>query len=190
MKKIYKNIISFSIVFIILVALAVLLLIFKHEEIVSQVGLRSTYLLAFAFATITGFSALSSTPFYAIVGALISGGANIIPLALMGGLGLSIGDSAFYFLGKKGREITREKTAKKIRKLTQWIEKKPAWMMPIIIFVYTGLTPLPNDILLIALGITKYPYQKTIPFVIAGNIFFIALIGYATKFGLAALIGL
>ena len=88
---------------------------------------------------------------------------EILGLALIGGLGSALGESTGYFVGYGTKKITEERNSELLKnidgfgKLILENEKRT----PLYIFLF-ALTPLPDDILFLPLGMIKYPFWKCI----------------------------
>lgn len=88
---------------------------------------------------------------------------EIIGLALIGGLGSALGEFTGYAVGYGTKKITEERDSEILNnidgfgKLILENEKRT----PLYIFLF-ALTPLPDDILFLPLGMIKYPFWKCI----------------------------
>jgi len=88
---------------------------------------------------------------------------EILGLALIGGLGSALGESTGYVVGYGTKKITEERNSELLKnidgfgKLILENEKRT----PLYIFLF-ALTPLPDDILFLPLGMIKYPFWKCI----------------------------
>ena len=97
-------------------------------------------------------------------------------LAISGGAGSAIGEFIGYFLGYFGRTVISEKQQKKMNYVLKLFRRYGA----ISIFIF-ALTPLPDDLLFIPLGIMKYSFIKAfIPCIIGKTLmcFIVAYGGY------------
>lgn len=96
---------------------------------------------------------------------LVSGGfwLEIIGLTLVGGLGSALGEFTGYAVGYGTKKIAEERHSELLNnvdgfgKLILENQKRT----PLYIFLF-ALTPLPDDILFIPLGMIKYPFWKCI----------------------------
>lgn len=140
------------------------------QSIVEWIGRDHGYAVAFVIAALGGVSTFTASSFYLTIVTFASGGLKPWLLALVAGTGITIGDSLFFYLGTRGREVLEGRMRRFAEELSEWLKKRPAWVMPLIIFAYTGLTPLPNDILTVGLGLSGYPYKKAILPLWLGNI--------------------
>lgn len=173
-----KKIIQFSLLAAFLIAWSVLILRLGTQRIVELIGTNNSYIILFIVGTTGGVSTLTSSSFYTTLSTFAVGGLNPFLLAVIGGLGISIGDTIFYLLGKKGEESLPSKARKITKKFSHWIENRPAWLVPIVTFVYSGMTPFPNDILTVSLGLARYRYLYMIIPLILGNIFLTGLVAF------------
>ena len=88
---------------------------------------------------------------------------EILGLALLGGLGSAFGESTGYAVGYSAKKIADDRESELLNningfgKLILENEKRT----PLYIFLF-ALTPLPDDILFLPLGMIKYPFWKCI----------------------------
>ena len=90
----------------------------------------------------------------------VAGGINPLYLGLISGLGLAIGDVIMFIVSSKGRELVNKKWEKKLDKISNFFKGSPKKIMPFFAYIYMGLTPFPNDILIVFLAVIKYPIKK------------------------------
>lgn len=184
MNKRNKKLLGLSIVVISIFTWSILLLVFDYREIIGQIGLENSYWIIFLIATIAGVSSVTSTSYYASVVAFAIAGSNPFLLAIFAGLGMSIGDSLFYLLGKKGSQVLPEKIDKYQDRIEIWIHKKPKWLKVTLIYMYTGFSPFPGDLLSIFLGIANFKYKLIIWPIILGNITLMTIISLFAQYEL------
>jgi len=153
-------------------------------DIVHSLGVDNSYFLVFALAFLGGTSILFPFPYYLVVFTLAAGELNPIYLAILAGTGVMIGDSTSYFVGYTGREILSPAFSKKFSKIYNWVLKKPKGLLPIFLYFYSFLVPLPNDLVVIPLGLARYPYLKAIIPLWAGNISFNLAVALAGFYGI------
>jgi len=99
---------------------------------------------------------------------------NPLLVGLIGGIGSTIGEFSAYLIGRGGRKIIEEKYGKRLDVLEQLIEKYGS----LIVFIF-ALTPLPDDLLLIPLGMIKYDWRKILVFMFAGKTLMCMIVAYA-----------
>lgn len=152
------------------------------EEIVDFLGIKNSYLMVFLFCFIGGISILFPFPYYLIVFTL---GATLNPilLGLVGGTGVMLGDSTSYLFGYAGREVISGRLNTILGKIHNWFLKKSKWTIYISLYLYSSIIPFPNDILVIPLGLVRYPYFRVILPLWLGDITFNIIISLAGFYG-------
>ena len=174
MKRIHiehkKRLVFFIFLILFLSSLIYYVLYIGPEQIVTNIGVENTYLILFLIAIFGGVSAFTSTSFYVLFVTFLAGGSNPIILAIVGGLGLSIGDMLFYLLGIKGREVMEHTRYEKyISKISKLIEKNSQLVVFSVIYLYISFSPFPKDILSVTLGILNYNIKRLFLAMILGN---------------------
>ena len=169
-----------SIVFILLfiVVWTLILSFISPEDMVNRIGVRNGYIFLFLLSILGGVSTISSTSFYLTLVTLAIGGLNPFILGTFVGIGVTAGDTLYYYLGRKGSEISGGSFEEKRQRFISWLKKKPSCVVLIFTFLYCALIPLPTDIIAVALGLCGYPYQKIILPIFLGNIVYAILVAY------------
>jgi len=98
---------------------------------------------------------------------------NPFLIALSGGAGSALGEFFGYFLGYYGRAVLSEERQRKIDYVMRVFSRYGA----IAIFVF-ALTPLPDDLLFIPLGIMRYSFVKAFIPSLAGKILMCLILAY------------
>ncbi|MEM2816393.1 MAG: VTT domain-containing protein [Candidatus Bathyarchaeia archaeon] len=102
---------------------------------------------------------------------------NPILLAMACGVGSAIGEFSGYLLGLGGRKIISERSKRKMEFFLKIFEK----FGPVAVFIF-ALTPLPDDLLFIPLGIMRYSFLKAFIPAILGKICMSLIIVYSARF--------
>lgn len=122
----------------------------------SQLLLQYSYFGVFLISFIGTASIIIPIPYTLLIFTLsLTGQWNSTLLIIAGGLGSALGESTGYALGYFGRRIVSEERQRKMIYLVRLFDRYG----PLAIFVF-ALTPLPDDILFIPLGIMKYKFYK------------------------------
>ncbi len=170
MKKRAKKYLVFAAIIFIVLLWIVILTFVSPQEIVDRIGLENGYLVAFLVAVIGGVTTITGSSYYIVIATLASGGLNPWILGITAGIGVGISDSVFFFIGRKFRDTISEEKKEKANEISEKLEGKPKWFVPVLIFVYTGLTPLPTDILTLSLGLLNYKYKQIVIPIFLGGI--------------------
>lgn len=93
---------------------------------------------------------------------------KIIGIIFLAALGNAIGDFLDYVIGKGAGHAMEQDQPDLSNKWSQRILRKPKAIPGII--VAFGLTPLPDSLLLVPLGVVKYPMKKTLFWMYIGKI--------------------
>lgn len=119
-----------------------------------QFALQFSYLGVFIISFVGSVSVIFPIPYTL---AIFFMGTVLDPffIAVSGGLGSALGEFSGYTLGYYGRTIISEKRLKKMDFMAKIFSKYG----PAAIFLF-ALTPLPDDLLFIPLGIMRYPFWK------------------------------
>lgn len=183
MKNKTKKYLGFFSFLLILVAGIIIISYIGPQKIVNELGVRNSFIGYFLISAVGGVSSLTSSSYYILTYALGAAGLSPLLLGIIGGIGVSIGDSLFYYIGNKGEDVAPQKISKRTEKISNIINKKPNWVGTGAIYLYTGFTPLPNDILTVPLGFLKYPYKRLIIPLVLGNITATTIIAYLASIG-------
>ncbi len=100
-------------------------------------------------------------------------------IAAAAGIGSAFGEFSGYFLGFSGRKVIGEKFKKKMDFLVRLFNKFGAAM----IFLF-ALTPLPDDLLFIPLGVMRYGVIKALIPALLGKFCMNLIIAYSGRFSI------
>ena len=100
-------------------------------------------------------------------------------IAVAAGAGAAIGEFSGYLIGFGGRRIISEKQKTKMDFLTKLFRK----FGPIVIFIF-ALTPLPDDLLFIPLGVMRYSVIRAFIPALLGKFFSNLIIAYSGRVSL------
>lgn len=172
----------FYLVLGLLIAWFIILFTFGPTKIIASLGVNNSYVALFIIAATGGVSVFSGYIYFSFLGTLAATGLNPFLLGLLGGVGVSIGDSLFYFLGKQGRYVIPVKIEKAIDNFRAWLNKKTRWSIPLFVFAYAAFTPFPNEFMTISVGLTGTRFRRLIIPLILGNIFITTIIALGIQY--------
>jgi membrane protein YqaA with SNARE-associated domain len=98
-------------------------------------------------------------------------------IAVAAGIGSTIGEFSGYLIGFGGRKVISGKYKKKMDFLMKLFKK----FGPVVIFIF-ALTPLPDDLLFIPLGVMRYSVLQAFIPALLGKFFSNLIIAYSGKF--------
>ena len=137
------------------------------------------YFGVFAISFLGTASIIVPIPYTLVILQLgLSGGILWDPLLLTiaGGIGSTLGEMVGYALGYFGRKIVSSERQRKMEYLVRIFDR----FGPLAIFLF-ALTPLPDDLLYIPLGLMRYKFYKAFIPTIAGKFLMIFIIVYFGK---------
>jgi len=120
---------------------------------------------------------------YTIVIFFIASQYDPLLLAIAGGTGAALGEFTGYLLGFYGQKILSEERRRKMSFMVKLFGRYG----PLAIFLFS-LTPLPDDLLFIPLGILRYKFIKAFIPAILGKISMIFLLAYFGRIGSAVIL--
>ena len=158
------------------------------EQFVNQFGYFGVFIISF----IGSVSVVFPVPYTIVIFAL---GSVLDPffIAISGGLGAALGEFSGYTLGYYGRKIVNKKRQKNMEYMVKLFDRHG----PITIFLF-ALTPLPDDLLFIPLGVMRYPFLKAFIPALLGKTLMTFILAYSgqqsielimTLFGGSGLLG-
>jgi len=100
-------------------------------------------------------------------------------IAVAAGIGSSIGEFSGYLLGFGGRRVIGEKYKKKMEFLMKVFNKFGS----VAIFLF-ALTPLPDDLLFIPLGVMRYSFTKAFVPALIGKFCMNLIVAYSGRFSI------
>lgn len=151
---------SFLFLLLIFIVWSCVLFYFGPEKITGLLGDQNSYIVLAIMALIGGTSILFPFPYYLFTISFAAAGLNPVLLALSASIGTLIGDSTTYYLAYKGKGLLPTKHAQILENLFESLLKKHPSLFPLVAFLYSSITPLPDDILMIPAGLTHYPFKK------------------------------
>ncbi len=117
--------------------------------------LQYSYVGVFLISLVASMSIIVPIPYTFIILTLGIEGMNPLLLTVAGGLGSGIGEFSGYIMGYYGRSVISEKQQRKMDYMVRIFDHYG----PVAIFLF-ALTPLPDDLLFIPLGIMRYKFIK------------------------------
>lgn len=149
-------------------------------SIIERIGISNGYAAAFILAFLGGLSAFISFPYYLGILTLGAGGLEPVFLGIAAAGGLFLGDSTSYLIGYTGRDIIPSRLHRVFDRFCSWCLSHPSWLVPTVLFLYGALVPFSNDLLVVPMGLARFPFWRLMIPLSLGNVVFntgVALIG-------------
>ena len=162
-----------TIVVVMIVVVAAIAGLFDWENYL----LQYSYVGVFAISLIGAMSIIVPIPYTFIILTLGMEGMNPLILTVAGGLGSGVGEFSGYILGYYGRSVISEKQQRKMGYMIRIFDRYG----PITIFLF-ALTPLPDDLLFIPLGMLRYKFVKAFIPSVLGKTLMCAILAYGGQF--------
>jgi len=135
--------------------------------------LQFGYFGVFLVSIIGTASIIIPVPYTLLIFWLGVWGYDPLLLTIAGGAGSAIGEFSGYLLGYYGRRLLSSERQRKMSYLLKLFGRYE----PIAIFLF-ALTPLPDDLLFIPLGILRYSYVKAFIPSVLGKLFMCCILAY------------
>jgi hypothetical protein len=178
--KIKEIIIPNSLIAIVVIFLLfnLLFLYYSPDQIIDFIGVGNSYLTVFIIASIGGLSSFTSAILFGAIATFASGGATPWLLGLSAGIGIFIGDSLIFGLLSYGLKDVSKKWRVRIESYKKRIKKMPDWLVYLLLLLILALTPIPNDIVLVALVLLNFQYLKIMPILFVSSISIATITAY------------
>lgn len=150
----------------------------EENEHVQKLVADYGYAGIFIAAVVSGFNLIVPVPAVAFLPLFLASGLSFIPTIVLITLGVTIADIAAYLLGKAGHHVIHYSFEESALRKLERVRERYHWAPMTILFFFAAFAPLPNEVLLVPLGLLGYRLARIMPVVFAGNLVFNSL--YAT----------
>lgn len=151
----------------------------KVTDVWTSWALRYGYFGAFFSALIGSVSLVVIFPYTVIVFFLATQGLDPFLLGLLMGLGAATGQMSGYLIGLWGAHYVQEKRPETYDALERIVNYRPAFV-GWLIFAF-AVTPLPDDVIFIPLGILRYPWWRVAIPTVAGKVISGLIVTYSSR---------
>ncbi|MBD3190323.1 MAG: hypothetical protein GF308_06750 [Candidatus Heimdallarchaeota archaeon] len=128
----------------------------------NKIGMLGIYIGVFIISTFGNFTVIFPVPYTIALVAIATMEevtyTQIVLLGIFAGFGAAIGEASAWLIGKATKEVIEGSMERQVARAERWIKKG---LTPIIIFLFAA-TPLPDDAILIFIGLLGYPLWKTL----------------------------
>jgi len=106
-------------------------------------------------------------------------------LGLVAGVAATIGELSSYLVGRGGRRVIEDKYGNRLDSMRTLIDR-----YGMLLIFLTALLPIPDDLLLIPLGMIKYNLWKLVAAMFIGKTIMCLVISYAGFYSFSSIIGI
>ena len=147
-----------------------------------KIGLWGIYIGVFVISIFGNFTVIFPIPYtLALVTVATRPAIGILDIFIMGlfaGAGAGLGEASAWLLGRASKEVVEESMEKQVNRAQKWVDRRIA---PFIIFLFAA-TPLPDDAILLFIGLLGYSLWKTIIWCFLGKIVLTTGTGLVAKY--------
>jgi len=172
----------------IFLCISIALATIPSENLILFVGGENVFLLMFALGMVGGLTTFTGIPYHLILMSFAAGGINPILLGIATAMGVVVGDSTMFFIGKNIKNVLPESISDLIQSLSYFLKMHPKLITPFLI-LYGSISPFSNDFIVASLGILGYGYWRIIVPLTLGNIVFNIGIAYAGLYAFDTIAG-
>ena len=151
----------------------------------TRIALHYGYWGAFFSAVIGSITIVVVFPYTLIVFFLATQGLSAFWLGVLMGVGATIGQMSGYFIGMAGTKFLKREKPETYDALEKIIHVRP-WLVQWLLFFF-AVTPLPDDLLFIPLGMLRYSWLLVFVPTLFGKVISGLLVTYSSKFLVHAL---
>lgn len=105
---------------------------------------------------------------------------NPVAVGILSGIGATIGEMTGYVVGYAGGRLIDEEQRSSF---SRYVEKHPR-ATPLVLW-FLAATPIPDDVLIVPLAASRYPWWKVLVPQLVGKTMFLSAIALSGRFGLA-----
>lgn len=148
------------------------------QTLTTQYGYLGIFLISFLGAS-SIFFPIPYTVIIFTLGGLQTGGFEPLWIAVAAGIGSTVGEFSGYLVGLGGRKAIGERYKKKMDFLMRVFKKFGS----VVIFLF-ALTPLPDDLLFIPLGVMRYNLIRAFIPALIGKFCMNLIVAYSGRFSI------
>ncbi len=147
----------------------------QDNETIRQIVRDYGYIGIFIIALISGFNLAVPVPAISFLPLFLESGLSTLPIIFIISIGVTIADMIAYFFGLAGRQIIKNNKIYRLELLL--LRHKSHKLSLFILFLFSALVPLPNEILALPLGLLGYRPLAIFAVTLSGNFIFNTIYG-------------
>ena len=163
-----------SVITLVVFVLAFCVLLFISQSLsesdqVQRLTAEFGYVGVMIIAVIAGLNAIVPIPAATFTPVFVAAGLSVPLIIIALTAGTLIADFTGFFLGRVSRDLMQSKHPKLCAFFTEFQGKHRKWLFPLVT-LYAAFAPLPNEVILIPLGLTGIKFKSLIIPLILGNL--------------------
>ena len=141
------------------------------QDLVSTYG----YVGIFVVSVISGFNLVFPIPVATFLPTFLASGLEFWYVILTISLGMAMGDTIGYFIGRAGKHMFDVHMRSIMRRLERLRENSPR--LPLLFLaLYATIAPFPNELVVVPLAFLGYKLRYILPILVTGNFIFNTLV--------------
>lgn len=156
---------------------SIVLASFQPDTILDMVGANNAFVLMFVLGIVGGFTTFTGIPYHLVLMSLAAGGLSPIGLGLCTAIGVMIGDSTMYLIGKSVKDSLSPRIHATIDQFSRYLGRHPKLVAPALV-TYGAVSPFSNDFIVASFSMMNRGYWQTIIPLTIGNIFYNTALAY------------
>lgn len=170
-----KSALLFFIILILFITLSIASYSIRPNAGLQELLINYGYVGFFIVSFISGFNLIFPLFHIIFIPLLLNAGLNTLVLIMVAALGTTMADGLSYWLGWAGNSAFSDIT-KRFRFYVERAYKRSPLGAPVILLLWAAFMPLPNELLIIPLGIARYGALKILLITLLGNTVFNSII--------------
>lgn len=163
-----------SVITLVVIVVAFTLLLWVSQSLSQNEQIQNAtadfgYVGVVIIAVIAGLNAIVPIPAATFTPVFLAAGLSLPLVVIALAAGTLIADFTSFFLGRLSRELIIHKHPKIVGFVTTWQAQNSRWTF-VLVTLYAAFVPLPNEVILIPLGLTGVSFKNLIIPLILGNL--------------------
>ena len=148
-----------------------------ESGVVKDFVVRYGYLGILLLALVSGFNLVVPIPAVTFMPVFLAAGLNFWLTIFFITIGMTLGDSIGYLIGRFGRNATKNRKIPEVMKKMELLSEKYTHGVPLFFFIYSSIAPFPNELVVIPAAFMNIRWYYILVPVLFGNMIFNILVG-------------